>query len=51
MSQSVQMLISFGADGFANAGEALVGEAIGQGDPRKVRRTVQARACGMWAFE
>ncbi|CAK9010489.1 unnamed protein product [Durusdinium trenchii] len=44
----LQMLISFGADGFANAGEALVGEAIGQGDPRKVRRTVQALLT--WGF-
>ena len=33
----LQMLISFAADGFANAGEALVGEAIGQGDRERVR--------------
>ena len=32
-----QMLISFAADGFANAGEALVGEAIGQKDGQTLR--------------
>lgn len=33
----LQMMISFAADGFANAGEALIGEAIGQGDSGRVR--------------
>ena len=42
------MLISFGADGFANAGEALIGEAIGEGDRGKVRKTVEALI--VWGF-
>eukprot|EP00438_Fugacium_kawagutii_P003677 Skav224247 [mRNA] locus=scaffold939:1478540:1479835:- [translate_table: standard] len=37
----MQMLISFAADGFANAGEALIGEAIGQGNSQRVRLIFQ----------
>jgi len=33
----MQMLISFGADGFANAASAMVGEAIGRGRPGQLR--------------
>lgn len=33
----LQQLLSFGADGFANAAEAMVGEAVGGGNVRRVR--------------
>ncbi|CAE7902170.1 dinF, partial [Symbiodinium sp. KB8] len=41
----LQMLISFGADGFANAGEAMVGQAIGLGDSHRVRQVFGALMC------
>ena len=41
----LQMLISFGADGFANAGEAMVGQAIGLGNSRRVRQIFGALMC------
>ena len=41
----LQMLISFGADGFANAGEAMVGQAIGFGNSHRVRQVFGALMC------
>lgn len=38
----LQMFISYGADGFANAAEALVGKATGMGSIVEVRKTVAA---------
>lgn len=38
----LQQLISFGADGFGNAAEAMVGEAIGLGDKSRVRTVLKA---------
>merc|ERR1712107_20891 len=45
----LQNVLSYGTDGFANAAEALVGEAIGSKDVQALREAVASSAkCGAW---
>jgi len=45
----LQSVLSYGTDGFANAAEALVGEAVGNKDVQALREAVASSAkCGAW---
>jgi len=45
---NLQMFMAYALDGFANAAEALVGEALGAGDRRRFRQAVTATS--RWAL-